>query len=104
MTEHDETGFRPKEKSKKKHKIYVFPFGKWHDDVRGLAIGDDGKILAGHVSSVKEFIKHDLGVTSDWHHTTYRNAYGEGNYEVVYTEDPPKEILKFAEESGEKKQ
>ncbi len=92
------------EKPKKKHKIYVFPFGKYGNDVRGLAVGDDGKILIGHVSGVKELLKHDLGVTTDWHHTSYRNAYGKDNYEVIYTEDPPKEILKIVEKYGEKKQ
>ena len=51
------------------------------------ALSEDGWGLGSHVSSSESFAKHDIGLTSDWHHDTYRAHYPDG-YEVEWVDDP----------------
>jgi len=73
-----------------KPKIYLtcFPYS-WggHDDVHGQALSEDGAGLAGHLSSNKDWAKHDLGLTSNWKHDIYDEHYPQG-YELVWIDDP----------------
>lgn len=64
-------------------KIYVFINGSWGQDVIGYALAEDGAVLTHHISSSEQWLKHDMGVTSDWKHDTYRAHYPDG-YEVEY--------------------
>jgi hypothetical protein len=52
-------------------------------DVYAQAIAEDGTGLGGHLSSNKEWAKHDIGLTSNWHHDEYRKHY-PGGYEVEW--------------------
>ena len=76
-------------------KIYVFGirgatnFG----DIQGFAVDGfvvdktDGKkklnSIAGHLSSGEAWSKHDMGITSDWHHDEYKKAHPNG-YELEF--------------------
>jgi hypothetical protein len=53
----------------------------------GNALTEDGRIVVTHVSSSPDWAKHDLGVTSDWHHDDYREACPNG-FEVEWVDDP----------------
>lgn len=50
------------------------------------ALSEDGCFLASHVCSHPSFGPHDMGVTSDWKHKSYKRHYPDG-YEVVWVED-----------------
>jgi hypothetical protein len=65
-------------------KIFLFcePAGS-HGDVGAHALAEDGTGLGGHLSSNVSFAKHDIGLTSDWHHDDYRKHYPDG-YEVEW--------------------
>lgn len=52
-------------------------------DVMACALAEDGTSLANHLSSSADFAKHDIGLTSDWHHDDYRAHYPDG-YEVEW--------------------
>lgn len=56
-------------------------------DVIGYALAEDGTDLAYHISSNESFSKHDMGVTSNWHHKEYKEHYPNG-FEVVWVDDP----------------
>lgn len=51
-------------------------------DVLVEARTEDGELLASHVSSCEGWACHDIGLTSDWKHDTYRARYPDG-YELV---------------------
>jgi len=51
-----------------------------------IALSEDGDVLAGHVCSSPSWGPHDMGVTSDWKHETYRAAYPDG-FHVEWVED-----------------
>ena len=69
-------------------KIFVFMnSGRGTDWIEGMALCEDGRYIAGHVSSSEGFFKHDMGLTSDWHHDDYKSACPDG-YELVYVDDP----------------
>ncbi len=51
--------------------------------VYSYALAEDGKGLAGHVSSNREWAKHDIGLTSNWHHEAY-DAYYPNGYELEW--------------------
>ena len=72
-----------------KPKIYLFveQSAAWAAEVVGRAIAEDGTILAGHVSSDEESARHDLGLTSERNHDTYRTHYPYG-YEVIWGRPP----------------
>jgi hypothetical protein len=70
------------------NKIFIFiNAGKDTDWVQGVAISEDGKALAGHVSSNYAFFRHDMGLTSDRKHEKYKDHYPDG-YELVEVDDP----------------
>lgn len=64
-------------------KIYVFINGSWGPDVIGYALAEDGTVLNHHISSSEQWLRHDMGVTSDWKHDSYRTHYPDG-YDVEY--------------------
>ena len=74
-------------------KIYIWCVGlgrgsTWGaEDVIGHALSEDGVGLGSHLSSSVGFAKHDMGITSNWHHETYRKYYPEG-YVLEWLEDP----------------
>ena len=70
-----------------------------YTDCAGFAVSEDGEILTGHMSSSIEFLKHDLGAPNGiqspgYKHDIYEKKYGKGNYEVIWVEDIPPEVLK----------
>jgi len=69
-------------------KIYVFiQSGKGTDWVHGMAISEDGVVLAEHISSSHGWFLHDMGIESDWKHELYKAHYPEG-YELILVNDP----------------
>src|ERR1051325_7387513 len=52
-------------------------------DVLGCAMTMDGRALAEHLSSSEDFCRHDMGLTSDWQHDRYAEAFPDG-YELVW--------------------
>ena len=78
------------------NKIYVFGIytgDSSYGDVTGFAVDklivdpEDGvtklNSIAGHWSSGENWCKHDMGITSDWKHDTYKELYPDG-YELVW--------------------
>lgn len=47
-------------------------------DTYGVAIKDDGSVLATHYSSGVNWTMHDMGITSDWKHEIYQNECPDG--------------------------
>lgn len=72
------------------HKIFCFNNGGPHQWLTAIAIADDGHILAQHICSDEYFMRHDLGLTSDWKHENYDAHFGVGNWELVWIDDPKK--------------
>ena len=73
-----------------KPKIYLWcvPASGWgHGDVVAYALAEDGTGVGSHLSSGVSWAKHDIGLTSTWHHETYREHYPDG-YEVQWIDDP----------------
>jgi hypothetical protein len=74
---------------KSKPKIYVFCNScqhKWHG---GIAMAEDGNVLAQHLSSNHTFVQMDLGVISGSHWRTQHEKYDEhypDGWEIVYLE------------------
>lgn len=80
-------------------------------DVMGYAIDglveDQGEVkmtaIATHLSSGITWCKHDMGITSDWHHDVYDAMYPDG-YELVWLgcfdseEDAYENVLKQFDE------
>jgi len=60
--------------------------GKGTDWQVVMAMAEDGTCLASHVSSSESFAKHDIGITSDWKHETYKKHCPDG-YELVWVDD-----------------
>ena len=55
-------------------------------DVHGMAftVGDGYyNIVASHLSSGKYWYEHDMGITSDWKHNTYKRVADDGEYNIV---------------------
>lgn len=73
-----------------KPKIYLlcepYDWGE-HHDVIGMALAQDGTGLCSHLSSNIERSKHDMGLTSNWHHDSYDKHYPDG-YELVWVDNP----------------
>jgi len=55
-------------------------------DVIGFALAEDGTALAKHLSSSVVFSKHDMGITSTWHHDEYKKHYPDG-YELEWIDE-----------------
>lgn len=72
-------------------KIFVFVNGGDGTDWQvGMAIAEDGHMLASHVSSSRGWFRHDMGLTGEWKHEHYRKHYPDG-YELV--EVPEGEVM-----------
>ncbi len=67
-----------------KKKIFAFNNGGSPGFYGGVAVGEDGACLAQHLSSSEGFLRHDLGVTSDWKHENYDKHFGAGNWEIEW--------------------
>ena len=72
--------------AKETPKIYGFVNGGSSGWYSVEALTEDGVFLAGHCCSHPAYGPHDIGVTSDWHHESYRKYYPDG-FEVVWIED-----------------
>lgn len=69
-------------------KIYVYITSTWQGgDVLAEALAEDGHGLGSHLSSNRSWAKHDMGLTSDWHHDVYRRHCPDG-YELEWVDDP----------------
>ena len=69
-----------------KPKIFVFANvgpNYQRGDVYGVALTEDGAVVANHISSSEDWLKHDLGVSSQWHHDEYREYYPDG-FQAVF--------------------
>jgi hypothetical protein len=86
-----------KNMSEQKPKIFLTAFGTGRGtgavngstpggDVYAQALAEDGSGLGSHLSSNVDFAKHDIGLTSDWHHDTYREHYPDG-YELEWIDE-----------------
>ena len=65
-------------------KVYVFINSHSMGNLEGLAIAEDGTVLAGHLSSSEAWVQHDLGVRPDgWERNEYAAHYPDG-FEVEY--------------------
>lgn len=58
------------------------PRHQWNS---GVALGDDGVVIAGHCSSSHGWCKHDM--MAEWKHDLYDAHFGEGNWELVWIDD-----------------
>lgn len=67
-------------------------------DVVGYAMAEDGHVLCSHLSSSRGYLRHDMGLTSDWKHKHYKDHYPDG-YELVDLTDYTsyEELLKVPE-------
>lgn len=63
-------------------KIYVFVESNLGHDLIGCALAEDGIVLAQHLSSSRDFVRLDMGLTSTRKHRTY-DTYYPGGYELV---------------------
>ena len=69
-----------------------------YTDCTGIAVSEDGKILTGHLSRSIAYLKHDLGAPNEisnpgYKHDIYEKKFGKDNYEVIWVEDFPPEVL-----------
>ena len=72
-----------------KHKIYCFNNSRTVTDWNNIiAVADDGHCLARHIYSHLGYFKHDIGIESNWKHDLYNKHFGEGNWELVWIDDP----------------
>lgn len=80
-----------KSKQKKKPKIYAFINGRFgKNDFVVVAMAEEGTVLANHVSSSRQWAKHDIGVTSNWKHEVYNQFYMNGwDIEWITREEAP---------------
>lgn len=75
-------------KMEKKHEIYCFNNGGSPQFLHALALADDGHVVAEHICSHECYMAHDLGMTSSWKHENYNKHFGEGNWVLVWIDDP----------------
>lgn len=73
-----------------KKKIYGFVNGGSGDWWTVTALCEDGIFLASHICSSAAWGPHDIGVTSDWKHETYKKHCPEG-FEVIWVVGNPKD-------------
>lgn len=67
-------------------KIFIFINSNRPGWVIPLALAEDGYCLANHCCSHECFVKHDMGIGSDWKHEIYKEHYPDG-YELEYVEE-----------------
>ena len=65
-------------------KIYCFNNGGSYGWMAAVAIAEDGNVLAGHICSNESYMRHDLGIGSNWKHENYDKHYGVGNWELEW--------------------
>ena len=70
--------------------IYCFNNGGQVGLLHAVAICEDGHVLGQHACSSEYFMKHDLGITSDWKHDNYNAHCGEGNWKLEWVDKPKK--------------
>ena len=68
-------------------KIYCFNNGGSYGWMRAVAIAEDGNVLANHTCSNESYMRHDLGIGSDWKHENYDKHYGAGNWQLEWVSD-----------------
>ncbi len=71
-------------------KVYAFiQSGRGTDWVHGMAMAEDGTVLAEHVSSHDGWAKHDMGATEHqaMHYQDYSKHYPDG-FAVEWVDDP----------------
>lgn len=68
-------------------KIFVIPYASHAFGVQMLAITEDGDVVASHLSSNTDWGKQDMGIGTNWKHDLYDEAYGAGQWELVYGTD-----------------
>lgn len=92
-------------------KIFCFNNGGSENFLSAVAIAEDGTCVAQHCCSHEGYMRHDLGLTSDWKHDNYNAHYGAGNWELEWVDSPKShpgltEAIRFnqlqAEEANEK--
>lgn len=71
---------------RRRKRVSIERLEAYHDNYRCDAISEDGVFLAGHICSDPAWGPHDLGVTSQWKHETYRKYYPDG-FEVIWIAD-----------------
>lgn len=69
------------------NKIFIFVGDRRGDDLLGMAVAADGVFLASHLCSNENWVKHDMGLTSERNHDIYRRHYPDG-YELEYVVHP----------------
>lgn len=79
------------------HTIFCFNNGGSPGFEVAVAIGDDGQCVAQHMCSGEWYMQHDLGMTSDWKHEHYDEAYGKGNWTLEWV---PTEQVKAKTHAG----
>ena len=68
-------------------KIYCFNNGGSAGMLMAVAIAEDGTCLAQHCCSHEAWMRHDLGIESDWKHEQYDAHYGPGNWKLEWVDD-----------------
>lgn len=69
--------------------IYCFNNGGSRGFMSAVALGEDGRCVAGHICSHEGYMRHDLGMDgSTWKHEQYDKAYGEGAWKLEWVDDP----------------
>lgn len=79
-----------------KPKIFAFNNGGSPGWYSMTALSEDGVFLAGHICSSDDFGPHDMGVTSDWKHDTYKKYYPDG-FEVLWVQPDDPRLLEAYE-------
>ena len=79
-------------------KIFLTPVSILQNGfVEGKAIAEDGEPLSGYMSSGETWLKHDLGLLSNWHHEDYFAKYADGFTLVWVGTDPDNYPAGFVE-------
>lgn len=82
-------------------KIYCFINSRSNWGFEVVALAEDGRNVAGHVSSSKGYAMHDIGITSDWKHEIYKELFPEG-YELEWIEEDDLDGHKGLQEACDK--
>ena len=69
------------------HTIYCFNNGGSPGWYQAMALADDGHLLAQHICSDVYFMRHDLGITSNWKHDDYNAHFGPGKWRLEWVDD-----------------
>lgn len=71
-----------------KKKIFCLVNGGRGTDMQNvLALCEDGHCLGQHLSSSEGWAKHDIGITSDMKHDSYKQHCPDG-YDLVWLDNP----------------